>query len=180
MKYVPIEIEINGETKKAYRVEDLNPKTFRGLQICVLKKHSKWNHWAAYEITTGTTLMPISWSGSYNNKTRDATMEIVAYRLSKLSELNWQKIQEHLDYKLEKPKFRWGEISIEVWQTQNDITDACNLAPSNRHGEKAANATELDQYTIDEIYNFLGTAVTNAQAAMKKLHPETTYFKQGS
>jgi len=73
---------------------------------------------------------------------------------------------------------KWGDISKEIWQAQNDITDVCNMAPSNRHGNEKAEATEIDQWTIDEMYNFLGTASVNTKAAMAKLRPHTTYFKE--
>ena len=72
---------------------------------------------------------------------------------------------------------KWGELSKLMWHGHQDATEACELRPSERHGEDKANATELDQWTIDRMYDLLGTALVNIKAAMNKLRPHTTYHK---
>ena len=73
---------------------------------------------------------------------------------------------------------KWGKIVKEIWQARNDIIDACNLSPSDKHGVEKADANDLDPWTIDELYNLLGTASVNIKTAMNKLKPHTTYHKE--
>ena len=75
---------------------------------------------------------------------------------------------------------KWGDISKVVWQAQNDVIDVCNISPSTRRGEDKADATELDQWTIDEIYKLLGSAVVNINSAMNKLKLDTTGYKEAN
>ena len=73
---------------------------------------------------------------------------------------------------------KWGDISEEVWQVENDISDACSLRPSYRWGEEKAEDTELDQWEIDEMYKYLESATKSLEAAKKKLKPHTTKHKE--
>ena len=68
---------------------------------------------------------------------------------------------------------KWEEISDPIHRAASDTTEAINITPSYRNSEKE----ELDQWTIDRLYNLLGTSILNAKSAMAKLSPHTTYFK---
>ena len=91
------EIKTNGTTTKGYAVDGLDDKVFRGLQVAVVKNSYGWH---AYEATTGLTLTPPSWAGSFSNKTRDGILQIVSNYLSRLPDLAWEQMQAKLDYTL--------------------------------------------------------------------------------
>ena len=70
---------------------------------------------------------------------------------------------------------KWGEIADEVWTVQNDSSEASELRPiSKRVNEEQAEATEMDQWTINRMYELLESAARNAQAAADKLKPHVT------
>ena len=93
------EIKTNGTKTTGYTVDGLDDKVFRGLQVAVVKKSHGWH---AYEATTGLTLTPPSWAGSFSNKTRDGILQIVSNYLSRLPDVTWQRIQSQLDYTLKR------------------------------------------------------------------------------
>ena len=92
-------ITINGQATQGYSVEGLDNRIFRGLQV-VLVKHSQ--RWSAYETTTGLSITPSSWAGGYSNKTRKGILQIVSNFLSNAPQSGWTRMQEQLDYKLQK------------------------------------------------------------------------------
>lgn len=66
---------------------------------------------------------------------------------------------------------KWGEICDDVYDAQNNVSEASELAPSYRWGEAKAEAEELDQWTMNEMYRFLKESLPSIKAAMKKLEP---------
>ena len=90
-------ITINGEENRGYSVEGLDTRIFRGLQVILVKG---WG-WKAYEATTGISITPSSWAGSYSNKTREGILQILSNFLSNSPEAVWEVIQKRLDYDLE-------------------------------------------------------------------------------
>lgn len=92
---------INGVETKGYTVEGLD-KRFRGLQMAVVNNSGRWH---AYEATTGLSITPPSWAGSYSNKTREGILQIVANFLSNAPDSGWTRMQEQLDYDLEETHF---------------------------------------------------------------------------
>ena len=91
-------ITIKGKETQGYTVEGLDPQIYRGLQVVLVKRHG----WSAYEATTGRSMMPSSWSGSFSNKTRQGALQILTHFLSTAPQSGWQAIQECLDYELDK------------------------------------------------------------------------------
>lgn len=102
LKFRKTTIKINGaERRKGYRVAGLDARIFRGLQVVVVKCKFGRREWYAYEATTGRSLMPRSWAGSYSNKTREGIIQIVSNHLKNAPQALWDAIEEKVDYTLE-------------------------------------------------------------------------------
>ena len=91
-------LTIDGAAVKGYAVDGLDPRVYRGLRVVLVKDRG----WSAYEATTGLSMMPSSWSGSYSNMTRKGALQILTHFLSTAPQSGWQAIQERLDYELDK------------------------------------------------------------------------------
>ena len=74
----------------------------------------------------------------------------------------------------------WGHISDELYQVQNDIVDVINLGPSTRWGEENADASEINQWEIDNIYKYLISAEVAIKVAKAQLKPYTTKYKENT
>ena len=96
MKFRKTTVTVCGERLKGYEVENLSD-VFKGLQVVVVKNVKTWS---AHEATTGIRLDPMSWAGGYSNKTRQGTMQILSNYLENISDLQWDSIQEKIDYQL--------------------------------------------------------------------------------
>ncbi len=94
-------LTINDEETQGYSVEGLDNRIFRGLQVVLVKHSQRWN---AYEATTGLSITPPSWAGGYSNKTRKGILQIVSHFLSNAPQSGWTRMQEQLDYKLQKKR----------------------------------------------------------------------------
>ena len=85
-------------TTTCYQVDGL-PATFRGLKLVLVQGGKRWT---CYELTTGQLFMPASWHASYNNKTRDATVDLITLYISTFADFHWESIAKKLDYALTK------------------------------------------------------------------------------
>ena len=102
LKFRQTRIKINGDAvRKGYSVVGLDTRIFRGLQVVVVRCRFGRREWYAYEATTGRSLMPRSWAGSYSNKTREGIIQIVSNHLKNAPQALWDAIQEKVDYNLE-------------------------------------------------------------------------------
>ena len=93
-------LTIDGAAVKGYSVDGLDPRVYRGLQVVLVKRHG----WAAYEATTGLSMMPTSWVGGFSNQTRQGALQILANRLLDLPQETWDHVQKGLDYDLDIQK----------------------------------------------------------------------------
>lgn len=94
-------ITVNGAKTKGYTVEGLDNSIFRGLRVAVVKCRFGRSEWYAHEATTGLSVMPRSWAGSYSNKTREGIIQIVSNHLKNAPQALWDSVEEKLDYNLE-------------------------------------------------------------------------------
>ncbi|RKU10823.1 hypothetical protein C6503_19245 [Candidatus Poribacteria bacterium] len=97
MKFKRTTITLNDKETQGYSVEGLDNSVFRGLRVVLVKEGQRWS---AYEATTGHSITPSSWPGSYSNKTREGILRIVSKHLSNIPESGWTRVQEQLDYQL--------------------------------------------------------------------------------
>ena len=92
-------IQINGaERRTGYRVIGLDPCIFRGLRVVVVRCTFGRSAWYAYEATTGRSIMPRSWAGSYSNTTREGLVQILSNHLRNAPQALWDAVQADVDY----------------------------------------------------------------------------------
>lgn len=102
VKFKRTTIKVNGDTvRKGYSVIGLDARIFRGLRVVVVRCKFGRSAWYAYEATTGRSIMPRSWAGSYSNKTREGIIQIVSNHLKNAPQALWDAIEEKVDYNLE-------------------------------------------------------------------------------
>ena len=95
-------IAINGaERRTGYRVAGLDPCIFRGLRVVVVRCTFGRRAWYAYEATTGRSIMPRSWAGSYSNTTREGLVQILSNHLRNAPQALWDAGQADVDYNLD-------------------------------------------------------------------------------
>ena len=107
MKFKRTTITLDGKETQGYSVEGLDDSIFRGLRVVLVKGSQRWS---AYEATTGHSITPPSWPGSYSNRTRAGILRIVSNYLSNIPESGWTRVQEKLDYQLTTDNCEGGTL----------------------------------------------------------------------